>query len=174
MSSGSGSVFTIPASPAAGGRTGHESVWQFLERSTEAVAAETRTRWDVWLSRMPAAARAALVTRLKDRHDELVRGALAELVTFVLLDCVSAPVKLARLHDNRALGNTAITEAVNRLHDLHVLVNGRAAGIRPGPAFDRLTAAQRQRIEEDLFIVAAPGDPVAAALKRQRTQDDPL
>jgi hypothetical protein len=111
------------------------------------------------------------------------------IVALVLLRCVAmpaardraprrwsaaAPVKLARLHDNRALGNTAITEAVNRLHDLHVLVNGRAAGIRPGPAFDRLTAAQRQRIEEDLFILAAPGDPVAAALKRQRTQEDPL
>ncbi len=110
------------------------------------------------------------------------------IVALVLLRCVAmpasrgrapqrwsaaAPVKLARLHDNRALGNTAITEAVNRLHDLHILVNGRAAGIRPGSAFDRLTAAQRRRIEEDLFILAAPADPVAAAIIRQRTQKDP-
>lgn len=66
------------------------------------------------------------------------------------------PVKLARLHDNRAMGNTLISEAVNRLHDMHILVNGRGAGIRPGPTFDGLTAAQRRRIEEDLFILAAP------------------
>ena len=94
MNPGGGSVFTIPASPAAGGRTGHESVWQFLERSPEPVAAETRTRWDAWLSRMPADARAALVTRLKDRHDEQVRSALAELVTFILLDCVYPAVEI--------------------------------------------------------------------------------
>ena len=110
------------------------------------------------------------------------------IVALVLLRCVAmpasrgrapqrwsaaVPVKLARLHDNRALGNTAITEAVNRLHDMHILVNGRAAGIRPGPAFDRLTAAQRRRIEEDLLILAAPADPVAAAIIRQRTQEEP-
>jgi len=110
------------------------------------------------------------------------------IVALVLLRCVAmpaargqapqrwsaaTPVKLARLHDNRALGNTAITEAVNRLHDMHILVNGRAVGIRPGPAFDRLTAAQRRRIEEDLFILAVPADPVAAAIIRQRKQEDP-
>jgi hypothetical protein len=43
---------------------------------------------------MPSTARAALVTRLKDRHDELVRAALAELVTFVLLDCVYPAVEI--------------------------------------------------------------------------------
>jgi len=109
------------------------------------------------------------------------------IVALVLLRCVAmpaargrapqrwsaaAPVKLARLHDNRALGNTTITEAVNRLHDMHILVNGRAVGIRPGPAFDRLTTAQRRRIEEDLFILAVPADPVAAAIIRQRKQED--
>lgn len=110
------------------------------------------------------------------------------VVALVLLRCVAMPaargqvprrwsaappVKLARLHDNRAVRNTAITEAVNRLHDQHVLVNGRAVGIRPGPAFDRLTASQRRRIEQDLFILAAPADPVAAALLRQRSQGEP-
>ena len=110
------------------------------------------------------------------------------VVALVLLRCVAMPaargqaprrwsaappVRLARLQDNRAVGNTAITEAVNRLHDQHVLVNGRAVGIRPGPAFDRLTAGQRRRIEEELFILAAPADPVAAALLRQRSQEEP-
>jgi hypothetical protein len=82
------SVFTVSATPTAGRREHRESVWQFLERSTEPVAADTRRRWDAWLSRMPAASRSALVNRLKDRHDELVRAALGELVTFVLLDSV--------------------------------------------------------------------------------------
>ncbi len=116
-------------------------------------------------------------------------GVLAPLdravVALVLLRCVAMPtargrpprrwsaappVSLARLHDNRRLGKAAVRDAVNRLHDLHVLVNGRAAGIRPGPAFDRLTPAQRQRIEEDLFMLAAPADPVAVALQRRRQQ----
>lgn len=110
------------------------------------------------------------------------------VVALVLLRCVAMPaargraprrwsdappVRLARLHDNRPVGNTAITEALNRLHDQHVLVNGRAVGIRPGPAFDRLTSGQRRRIEEDLFILAAPADPVAAALQQQRSQEVP-
>lgn len=80
------SVFSLSATPTPGRREHRETVWQFLERSTEPVAGETRNHWDEWLSRMPADARARLVTRLKDRHDELVRAALAELVTFVLLN----------------------------------------------------------------------------------------
>lgn len=94
MTPGSGSLFTMPASPAAGGRTRYESVWQFLERSTEPVAADTRTRWDAWLSRMPSRPRTRLMTRLKDRHDELVRAALTELVTFVLLDCAYPAIEI--------------------------------------------------------------------------------
>jgi hypothetical protein len=90
----SGSAFAAPASPAPGGRRRDETVWQFLERSTEPVAVDTRARWDAWLARMPASARAALVTRLKDRHNELVRSALAELVTFVLLDCIYPDVEI--------------------------------------------------------------------------------
>ena len=90
----SGSAFATPASPAPGGRRRDENVWQFLERSTEPVAVDTRARWDAWLAQVPTSARAALVTRLKDRHNELVRSALAELVTFVLLDCVYPDVEI--------------------------------------------------------------------------------
>lgn len=88
------SVFATLTSPAPGGRRQDESAWQFLERSTEPVATDARTRWDAWLAQMPASARGALVTRLKDRHNELVRSALAELVTFVLLDCVYPAVEI--------------------------------------------------------------------------------
>jgi hypothetical protein len=52
------------------------------------VAAAARAQWDGWLSRMPPGPRAALIRRLQDRHDEQVRAAVAELVTFVLLDSV--------------------------------------------------------------------------------------
>lgn len=89
-----GSAFATPARSGPGGRRRDESVWQFLERSTEPVAIDTRARWDAWLARMPASARAALVTRLKDRHNELVRSALAELVSFVLLDRVYPAVEI--------------------------------------------------------------------------------
>ncbi|ONI88030.1 hypothetical protein ALI22I_20000 [Saccharothrix sp. ALI-22-I] len=78
------------------------------------------------------------------------------------------PVKLNQLHHNRPLNKGLVTETVNRLHDAHVLINGRATGIRPGPMFDRLTPAQRRCIEEDLFILAAPEDPVAIAFQRRR------
>jgi hypothetical protein len=43
---------------------------------------------------MPTGARAALVSRLKDRHNELVRSALAELITFVVLDRVYPAVEI--------------------------------------------------------------------------------
>jgi hypothetical protein len=82
------------------------------------------------------------------------------------------PVKLEQLHDNRPHQKGRVGEAVNRLHDVHVLINGRAAGIRLGPVFDRLTPAQRHRIEEDLFMLAAPEDPVAIALQRRRQQPE--
>lgn len=80
------------------------------------------------------------------------------------------PVKLEQLHHNRPLGKERVRDTVNRLHDVHVLVNGRAAGVRLGPVFDRLTPAQRHRIEEDLFMLAAPDDPVATTLRRRRQQ----
>jgi hypothetical protein len=75
-------------------RTRVESILQFLERSTEPVAVETRRRWDIWLLQLPPAARAALITRLEDRHDHLVRAALAELITLVLLDATYPAVEI--------------------------------------------------------------------------------
>src|SRR6266540_619955 len=148
---------------------------------TQAVAVLEQSHGVVGAASLPVLAHPDLRPIVDAQLDEAI-------VALVLLRCVAmpaargqaprrwsaaTPVKLARLHDNRFLGNTVITEAVNQLHDQHVLVNGRAAGIRPGPAFDRLTASQRRRIEEDLLILAAPGDPVVAALNRQRSQGGP-
>ena len=109
------------------------------------------------------------------------------VVALVLLRCVAEPtaagkpparwsqargVSLERLHDTRQLHRKLVGTTVNRLHDRHVLVNSRHAGVRPGPAFDRLTPAQRQRIEQDLFLLAAPEDPIAVALRRRRAALD--
>ena len=82
------------AVPEPGARRRNETVWQFLERSSEPVAAAARAQWDGWLSGMPSGPRDALVRRLQDRHDEQVRAALAELVTFVMLDSVYPAVEI--------------------------------------------------------------------------------
>jgi hypothetical protein len=82
------------AVPEPGARRRNQTVWQFLERSSEPVAAAARAQWDGWLSRMPSGPRDALVRRLQDRHDEQVRAALAELVTFVMLDSVYPAVEI--------------------------------------------------------------------------------
>jgi hypothetical protein len=109
------------------------------------------------------------------------------VVALVLLRCVAEPtaagkpparwsqargVPLERLHDTRQLPKGLVGTTVNRLHDRNVLVNSRRAGVRPGPAFDRLTQAQRQRIEQDLFLLAAPEDPIAVAIRRRRAAAD--
>lgn len=67
---------------------------QFLERSTEPIASDTRASWNAWLARMPTEPRAALIHRLKGRNDDHVRAALAKLVTFVLLDAVYPAVEI--------------------------------------------------------------------------------
>jgi hypothetical protein len=82
------------AASSPGGRGRKETLWQFIERSTEPIAADTRARWDGWLARMPAEPRAAMVHRLKGRNNDHVRAALAELVTFVLLDAVYPAVEI--------------------------------------------------------------------------------
>ncbi len=93
LSNGS-SVFTVVAASEPGARRRDESVWRWLERSSEPVAAAARAQWDGWLSRMPPGPRAALIRRLQDRHDEQVRAAVAELVTFVLLDSVYPAIEV--------------------------------------------------------------------------------
>jgi hypothetical protein len=90
---GGWSAFDTAAS-SPGGRGRKETIWQFVERSTEPIAGDTRARWDAWLARMPAEPRAALIHRLKGRNDDHVRAALAELVTFVLLDAVYPAVDI--------------------------------------------------------------------------------
>jgi hypothetical protein len=76
-------------SAPSSGRRGHkETLWQYIERSTDPIAVDTGVRWDSWLARMPSGPRDALIGRLKGRIDNQVRDAVAELVTFVLLDSI--------------------------------------------------------------------------------------
>ena len=83
---------TTASSPGERGRK--ETIWQFVERSTEPVAGDIRARWDAWLARMPAEPRAAMIHRLKGRNNDHVQAALAELVTFVLLNAVYPAVEV--------------------------------------------------------------------------------
>jgi hypothetical protein len=57
LTSGS-SDFTVVAAPEPGARRRDESVWRWLERSSEPVAAAARAQWDGWLLRMPPGPRA--------------------------------------------------------------------------------------------------------------------
>ena len=70
------SVFAVSATLEPGARQRDESVWQWLERSSEPAAEDPRAPWGNWLSRMPPEPRAALIRRLQDRNDEQVRAAL--------------------------------------------------------------------------------------------------
>jgi hypothetical protein len=94
MSTSSGWTAFDTSTPSAGGRRRRETIWQFLERSSEPVAADTRARWDSWLARMPEEPREAFIHRLKLRKDDQVRATLAELVTFVLLDAVYTDIDI--------------------------------------------------------------------------------
>jgi hypothetical protein len=41
----------------------------------------------------------------------------------------------------------------------------------PGPQFHRLTEAARRRLQEELILAAGPGTPLAAAIRRRRSQE---
>ncbi|MEV0453687.1 hypothetical protein [Catellatospora methionotrophica] len=85
---------------------------------------------------------------------------------------LAAPVKTEQLHDNRPQSKTQIKDGLRRLRNAHIISSVGSAGVRPGPAFDRLTPAQQRRIEEDLLFLAAPHDPIAVRLRRNRTNGD--
>ena len=118
LSNGS-SVFTTVAAPEPGARRPGESVWQFLERSSEPVAAAARAQWDGWLSQMPSGPRAALIRRLQDRHDEQVRAALAELVTFVILDSVYPAVEIEPATGTGSRTDFAVAVPVRTHFEVH-------------------------------------------------------
>lgn len=85
-SSGWSAFSTVALSPDKRGRK--ETLWDYIERSSDPIPADTRARWDAWLARMPAGPRSALIGRLKNRMDSQVRDTVTELVTFVLLNSV--------------------------------------------------------------------------------------
>ncbi len=70
-SSGWSAFSTVALSPDKRGRK--ETLWDYIERSSDPIAADTRTMWDAWLARMPADPRSALAGRLKNRMDSQVR-----------------------------------------------------------------------------------------------------
>jgi hypothetical protein len=146
-SSGS-SAFTMVAAPKPGAQRREESVWQFLERSSQPEVAATRAQWDGWLSRMPSGPREVLIRRLQDRSDEQVHAALAELVTFILLGSVYPAVEV----DPETGSGSRTDFAVNVPVRTHIEVH------RPAPA--KASAADARR----------KGD-IAGALERIESPD---
>jgi hypothetical protein len=111
----------------------------------------------------------------------------AAVVTLVLLHTVALPaargrepvpwssatgVSYDRLADARRCPTGAVKQAVSRLDAARVLTNARSYGIRPGPALDRLTPAQRRRVEARLAALAMPDDPVIARLAADSRRTD--
>ena len=92
-SNGEPSVFDLAAVPEPGPRRSTETRWQWLERSSEPVAAETRARWGRWLRMLPGESRTSILSRFKS-SDEQQEAALAELVSFVLLRSVYPDVEV--------------------------------------------------------------------------------
>jgi hypothetical protein len=106
----------------------------------------------------------------------------------VLLHCVVLPsargeppvqwseaprVTHAALKANRgALPDRLITEAISELHEAGIVEAGRASGVRPGPAFDRLTPRARSRIERDLLAIVAGDDPIIGRVLQRLEADD--
>jgi len=58
--------------------------------------------------------------------------------------------------------------ALRRLDAAGLIERSPGGGIVPGPALRRLTAAQSQRLWEDLILAAAPETPVARAVAARR------
>ncbi len=141
------SAFSAVAAREPGARRRTESVWQFLERSSEAVAATARAQWDGWLTRIPPGPRKDLIRRLQDRSDEQVRAALAELITFVLLDSVYPAVEI----DPETGSGSRTDFAVDGPGHTHFEVH------RPSPSKDQAMDARRQGdIAEELEKIDSP------------------
>jgi hypothetical protein len=128
------SAFSAVGSRESGARRRTESVWQFLERSSEQVAATARAQWDSWLIRMPPEPRKDLIRRLKDRSDEQVRAAFAELITFVLLDSVYPAVEIDPVTGSCSRTDFAVDVPVHTHFEVH----------RPSPSKDVAMDARRQ------------------------------
>lgn len=141
------SAFSAATGRQPGARRRTESVWQFLERSSEPVADSTRAQWDDWLLQMPPKPREDLIRRLKDRSDEQVRAALAELITYILLASVYPAVEI----DPQTGSGSRTDFAVNLPVRTHFEVK------RPGPSKDVATDARRQGdIAEELAKIDSP------------------
>lgn len=112
------------------------------------------------------------------------------VLALVLLHCVAIPTARGQHPDpwssapavsrdelnKTPIPDRAVGDALRELHDAHIIVNGRAHGIRPGPGLDRLTARQRERLERDLLALAGRDDPVVRRLidriDKERADDD--
>jgi hypothetical protein len=128
------SAFTAVVARQPGARRRSETVWQFLERSSQPEAVAARAQWDDWLSRMPQGARDAFIRRLQDRTDGQVRAVLAELITFALLDSVYPAVEIDPATGSGSRADFAVGMPVRTYFEVK----------RPSPSKGLVTNARRQ------------------------------
>lgn len=76
-----------------------------------------------------------------------------------------AQIKMSKVADQH------VTAALRNL-SMRGLVDAVPAGVRPGPALERLTARSRQRIERDLVALVAGDDPLVARVLDRLATDD--
>lgn len=130
-----------------------------------------------------------IADRLADAGIGVLPADQRAVLALVLLHCVAIPTTrgqhpepwssappVSRDELNKSpIPDRTVTDALRELHDAHIIVNGRAHGIRPGPGLDRLTPHQRERLERDLLAVAGRDDPVVRRLvdriDKERAQD---
>lgn len=115
---------------------------------------------------------------------ELERATLA----LVLLRCVVEPTAQGRPPaswiDAGRVPTASIVAAALGVPDQHLqaglwslrlrgLVDAAPAGVKPGPALERLTPRNRQRLERDLVTIVAGSNPLIARVLQRLTDHDP-
>ncbi len=131
-----------------GPRRQRETAWKYLQRSSEPEAVAARTRWDNWLARMPAGQdRDELIRRLEGREDPQVSAALAELVTFILLDSVYPVVELQPTAGPASHTDFAVTVPSRTHFEVHRTL---------APEADRKDAQRRRDIAAELEKITSP------------------
>lgn len=139
---------------------------------------QTRERWisgycddvvDMVRSSLGTAERAVLVLVLV--HSVAIPRAEGLLAADTWLSPYPAPAEELRRHSQLPIGELEAALRTLRHAGLVALVkSGKedVGGYIPGPQFHRLTAAARQRLQEDLILAAGPHTPLAVAIRTKR------
>jgi hypothetical protein len=89
------------------------------------------------------------------------------------------PTPLTELQDQSQIPRGRLRPALRRLRAAGLVQtvagrDGRGTGYVPGPQFNRLTAAARSRLQDELILAAGPDTPLAAAIRARRPASEGL